>query len=210
MLPPHPSRTSEPLRSGTRFRGPPLPHSHADTHPEFTRSPISRPILSRGWLPHGSPERRRSRSPISGWTRKFRFGGFSRDTEGYRSSEVRVIDSSAAEVRVSVGGSVEVRAGQLVDAIQFFTMMEAISAVGSGNLFRDRLGSRHNQDKAKLNPLPFFNLASQKPSAQLSINQWVPGSSPGRGAKQNESRSRDHPGWLFFCAEISIKSKHGL
>jgi len=49
--------------------------------------------------------------------------------------------------------------------------------------FRDRLGRRHDRESAKIIPLQIFNLQGQPPSVRLSVNQWVPGSSPGRGAK---------------------------
>jgi hypothetical protein len=49
-------------------------------------------------------------------------------------------------------------------------------------MFRDRLGRRLDRENAKIIPLPIFNLQGQLPSVRLSVNQWVPGSSPGRGA----------------------------
>jgi hypothetical protein len=48
--------------------------------------------------------------------------------------------------------------------------------------FRDRLGWRLDRENAKIIPLQIFNLQGQLPSARFSVNQWVPGSSPGRGA----------------------------
>ena len=48
--------------------------------------------------------------------------------------------------------------------------------------FRDRIGSSPDQENAKIIPLQIFNLLVQLPSVRLSVNQWVPGSSPGRGA----------------------------
>jgi hypothetical protein len=47
---------------------------------------------------------------------------------------------------------------------------------------RDGLGRRLDLEDAKTKPLQIFDLRSQPPSVRLSVNQWVPGSSPGRGA----------------------------
>ena len=90
---------------------------------------------------------------------------------------------SISNDRGAFGSSVEVRVHQLVDAIQFFIMNEAVSAVVFEILFRDRFGRRHDQVDAKIKASQIFNLQSQRPSVRLSVNQWVPGSSPSRGAK---------------------------
>jgi hypothetical protein len=51
-----------------------------------------------------------------------------------------------------------------------------------GYMFRDRLRCRPDRGDAKIIPLQIFGLQGQLPSVRLSVNQWVPGSSPGRGA----------------------------
>ena len=56
------------------------------------------------------------------------------------------------------------------------------SRIIKGCMFRDRLGWRLNRGDAKIIPLQIFNLLVQQPPVRLSVNQWVPGSSPGRGA----------------------------
>jgi hypothetical protein len=59
---------------------------------------------------------------------------------------------------------------------------EAISAISFGQLFRDGFGWRLDRGNTKIIPLQIFNLQGQLPSVRFSVNQWVPGSSPGRGA----------------------------
>ena len=49
-------------------------------------------------------------------------------------------------------------------------------------VFRDRLGRSRDRGNAKIIPLQIFDLQGQPASVRLSVNQWVPGSSPGRGA----------------------------
>ena len=47
--------------------------------------------------------------------------------------------------------------------------------------------------------IPILNSPIAQLVEQLTVNQWVPGSSPGRGAKQNESRLRHCSKRLFFA-----------
>jgi hypothetical protein len=92
----------------------------------------------------------------------------------------------SASVRVWIGfGSISGRpksltawafSNGLARNIDYFLKFKAIE-------LRDRFGSRLDRERAKNNLLPIFNLHGQPTSVRFSVNQWVPGSSPGRGAK---------------------------
>ena len=74
--------------------------------------------------------------------------------------------------------------------------------------FRDRLGRHPDRQSAKIIPLQIFNLQGQLSSVRLSVNQWVPGSSPGRGATFllyfNHLRSEHRRLLVFWSMEIGI------
>ena len=75
-------------------------------------------------------------------------------------------------------------------------------------MFRDRFGSRHDPGNTKIKTLRIFNLGAQSTWAQLTVNQWVPGSSPGRGAtfllQINQLRSEHRRLIVYWSLEIGI------
>jgi hypothetical protein len=141
----------------------------ASQHPSGSQSPHSGPL---------------SRSLAVSTPADFQIGSFS-GRFGRNSGDFVIKFGSIKYQDYKFGtasGSGLVRAGQLVEAIQFFVVNGAISAISFDQLFRDRIGRRLDREDTKIKPSPIFNLRSRKPSVRLSVNQWVPGSSPGRGA----------------------------
>ena len=77
-------------------------------------------------------------------------------------------------------------------------------------MFRDRLGRRPDRENAKIIPLQIFNLQDQQTSVRLSVNQWVPGSSPGRGANfffQINHLRPEHRRLLVFWSTRFMRDK---
>ncbi len=74
-------------------------------------------------------------------------------------------------------------------------------------MFRDRLGWRLDLGNAKIIPLQIFNLQGQLTSVRFSVNQWVPGSSPGRGANflfQINHLRPEHRRLLVFWSLLEV------
>jgi hypothetical protein len=88
--------------------------------------------------------------------------------------------SGPVRVRVNFGWT------NSFSTLQFYNEVAQIGShlgIIEGFMFRDRLGRRLDRENTKTKPLRIFDLQGQLTPVRLSVNQWVPGSSPGRGAK---------------------------